>query len=193
MQTVHTKYMDDVKSAHPVTWCDAAEPHAYMSSTVITVGSEKDQKRDISGDLSPDIPSDIVGILETDGILPEKVDGEENEGISRQDPAADGPGAATRSTSIPPPPPGRGFRPPAWARRSRMALKALQAPRPRPSGVFVTRRRPTQLQALSRPVSSHTPFFSRNSKTTPTAKATHQAEAKALWGPRSDLWGPTPP
>ena len=104
MQTVRTKYTDDVRSAHPVTWCDAAEPHAYMSSTVITVGSEKEQKRDISGDLSPDIPSDIVGILETDGILPEKVDEEENEGISRQDPAANSPGAATRSTSIPPPP-----------------------------------------------------------------------------------------
>ena len=57
---------------------------------------------------------------------------------------------------------------------------------------MVTRNGPTRLQAPNRPVSSHMPFFSRNSKTTPEPKATHQAEAKALWGPRSDLWGPTP-
>ena len=104
-QTFCTECMDVIQDAHHVMWCDTAKPRHCSSATVITVGSENGPRRDVSDDLSPDIPSEIVGALELDGMLPERTTDKEREPFSRQDPASDSPGAAQEGTSIPPPPP----------------------------------------------------------------------------------------
>ena len=141
-----------------------------MSSTVSTVRSKKGPKSDISGNSSSDIQSELNKALEMGGTLPEKINEKEKERLSPEDPAADSPGAAIRSTSIPPPPLGRRFCQPAWEKRSLTGSKASRAPPQRPSGVEMftlqKRNRPARPQDPNRPVSNHMPFCS----TTPLAR-----------------------